>query len=281
MRILVKIPILLLGLASTTAVLGQVDARAIIRRAVAAEDSNWKIARNYTFSERVDLRYLDSEGRVKSSEVNTYEVTLLQGSPYRRLTARDDRALLPREETKEQDKLAKSVAERRKETQAQRDERLAAYQNRPEWQREAWRELPEAFDFQICGEEIQDGHRLYVIQATPRRGYQPRSRTAKVLPHVRGKLWVNKQDHQLVKAEVEVIDTIWVGLFLVRLAKGSRAAFAQTRVDDEVWLPARVQAFASARVGLLKVLHIEQEVSYSGHREPRADYPIVSQMEGK
>jgi hypothetical protein len=272
---------MLLGLASTTAVLGQVDAREIIRRAVAAEDRNWKMARNYTFSERVDLRYLDSEGRVKSSEVNTYEVTLLQGSPYRRLTARDDRALLPREETKEQDKLAKSVAERRKETLAQRSERLAAYQNRPEWQREAWRELPEAFDFQICGEEVQDGHRLYVIQANPRRGYQPRSRTAKVLPHVRGKLWVNQQDHYLVKAEVEMIDTIWVGLFLVRLAKGSRASFAQTRIDDEVWLPARVQAFASARVGLLKVLHIEQEVRYSDHREPQADYPIVSQMESK
>jgi hypothetical protein len=29
------------------------------------------------------------------------------------------------------------------------------------------------------------------------------------------------------------------------------------------------------------VLHIEQEVRYSGHRELQADYPIVSQMESK
>jgi hypothetical protein len=40
---------LLLGLAFTTALSGQVDAREIIRRAVAADELNWKAARNYTF----------------------------------------------------------------------------------------------------------------------------------------------------------------------------------------------------------------------------------------
>jgi hypothetical protein len=58
-----------------------------------------------------------------------------------------------------------------------------------------------------------------------------------------------------------------VGLFLVRLGKGSRAAFEQSQVNEDVWLPRRVQIFASARVGLLKVLHIEQEVTYSKCRE--------------
>ena len=47
----------LLGLAFTTALPGQVDAREIIRRAVAADELNWKAARNYTFLERVELRY--------------------------------------------------------------------------------------------------------------------------------------------------------------------------------------------------------------------------------
>jgi hypothetical protein len=102
-----------------------------------------------------------------------------------------------------------------------------------------------------------------VIEAVPRQGYQPKTRTANVLVHLQGKLWVDKQDYHLVSAEVEVVDTISVGLFLVRLAKGSRAAFEQTRVNHEVWLPRRVQVFVSARLGLLKVLNIEQEVTYS------------------
>jgi hypothetical protein len=102
-----------------------------------------------------------------------------------------------------------------------------------------------------------------VIEATPRQGYQPRSRTGKALRHLEGKLWVDKQDYRLVRAEVNVIDPIWVGLFLVRLATGSRAVFEQDRVNDEVWLPRRVQVNLSVRLGLLKVLNIEQEVIYT------------------
>jgi hypothetical protein len=84
-----------------------------------------------------------------------------------------------------------------------------------------------------------------------------------------------------LKAEVEVVDTISVGLFLVRVAKGSRAAFEQTFVNDEVWLPRHVWAFASARLGLLTVLRIEQEISYSKCREFQIDSPIISQIKAR
>jgi hypothetical protein len=281
MEIPLQTRVLLLILASATALLGQSDARDVIRRAVAADERNWKVARNYNFSERVNLRYLDSQGRVKSQEISIHDVMLLDGSPYRRLVARDDRPLPPGEETKEQEKLARGIAERREETAAQREQRLAEYDRRPEWQREAWRELPEAFDFRLAAEEVWDGHSLHVIEATPRQGYQPRSRTAKLLAHLQGKLWVDRQDYHLVKAEVEVVDTISVGLFLVRVAKGSRAVFEQTLVNSEVWLPRQVRAFVSARLGLLKMLRIEQEISYSRCREFQTDSPIISQIRAR
>jgi hypothetical protein len=257
---------LLLILASASALLGQADAREVIRRAVAADERNWKVARNYTFSERVNLKYLDSQGGVKSQEVRIHDVMLLDGSPYRRLVSRDDLPLPPAEERKEQEKLARSIAERRDETAAKRVQRVTEYDRRPEWQRAAWRELPEAFDFRLAAEEVWDGHSPYVIEATPRQGYQPRSRTANMLAHLRGKLWVDRQDYHLLRAEAEVVDTISVGLFLVRVAKGSRAALEQTFVNDEAWLPCRVQAFASARLGLLKVLRFEQEITYTKFR---------------
>ncbi len=155
--------------ASGTALLGQADAREIIRRAIAADEVNWKVARN---------------------------VILLEGLPYRRLVARDDRPLPPGEEKKEQEKLARGIEERREETGARRAERLAEYARRRDWQREAWRELPEAFDFRLAAEEVWAGIGLYVIEAIPRRGYQPRSRTGKVLANLKGKLWVAKQDYR-------------------------------------------------------------------------------------
>jgi hypothetical protein len=272
---------LLLIVASASALLGQTDAREVIRRAVAADERNWKLARNYTFSERVNLKYLDSQGVVKSQEVRMHDVMLLDGSPYRRLVARDDLPLPPAEERMEQDKLARSIAERRDQTAAQRAQRVTEYDRRPEWLREAWRELPEAFDFRLVAEDMKDGHSLYVIEATPRPGYQPRSRTSNILAHLRGKLWVDRQDYHLLKAEVEVVDTISMGLFLVRVAKGSRAAFEQTFVNEEVWLPRSVQAFASARLGLLKVLRFEQEISYTKCREFQTGAPAILQIKAR
>jgi hypothetical protein len=42
-----------------------------------------------------------------------------------------------------------------------------------------------------------------------------------------------------------------------------------------------VRAFVSIRLGLLKVLRIEQETSYSKCREFQTDSPIVSQMKAR
>jgi hypothetical protein len=256
---------LLLGVASATTLLAQLDAREIILRAVAADSRNWKVARNYSFSERVDLRRLDAQGHVDSEELKTYIVRPLEGSSYRLLAARDDRPLPAIEEKQEQEKLAKNILERQSETEAQRIDRVANYE-RPEWQRDAWRELPEAFDFRLCKDEVLDGQKLFVIEAMPRQAYQPQSHTAKIFSHLQGKLWISQEDYQLVKASVEVTVAITAGLFLIRVAKGSHAELEQTRVNGEVWLPRRMQAVVSARVGLLRVVRIEQEVRYSDCR---------------
>lgn len=272
---------ILVILASGTALFGQTDAREIIRRAVAADELNWRIARNYVFLERTDLRYLDPDGHVKLQEISAHDYTLLDGTPYGRLVAKNDRPLSAAEEKKEREKFARSAAERRAENAAKRAQRLAEYANRPEWQREAWRELPDAFDLRLDGEEMWNGHSLYVIEATPRQGYQGRSRTSKILARVHAKLWVDKQDYHLVKGDVEVIDTISVGFFLVLVSKGSRASFEMTRVNDEVWIPSMVRASASARLGLVKVVRIQQEYSYSNCREVQTDTPIVSRIKAK
>ena len=279
-----KIPgylrMLLLGLASTTALFSQIDAREIIRNSVAADERNWRIARNYGFLRRVELRSLDSQGGLKSSEVKTYDITFQEGTPYSQLVQRDDRPLPATEERREQEILAKSIAERRQETTTERAKRLSAYEGRPDWQREAWHELADAFDFRLAGERRLDNHSIFLIEATPRKGYQPRSRTAKLFRSLKARFWVDQRDHQIVKVEAEVIDTIWIGLFLVRVAKGSRATLELTRVSDGVWLPDRLQVVASARLGLLKTYRFEQRVHYSRYSctptDARTIYPAES-----
>ena len=184
-----------------------------------------------------------------------FELALRQPGMMRPLTAAEER--------KEHDKFAKTSAERQKESASQRAQRVGDYNNRPEWQREAWRDLPEAFDFRRAADAMWQGRQVYVIDATPRAGFQPHSRTGKAMQHLKCKLWIDKQDFNLIKADVEAIDPIWVGLFLVRVAKGTRAGYEQMRVNDEVWLASQVQASISARLGLFKVIRLEHEASYS------------------
>ena len=97
----------------------------IVRQAFAADEQNDEIARNYTFHERSERRSFDKKGRLKSSRSKTHDLTVLDGSVYRRLIARNDQALDPKEEGKEQKKLEKSIARMQKETLPQRKKRLA------------------------------------------------------------------------------------------------------------------------------------------------------------
>ena len=70
---------------------------------------------------------------MKLSEVRTYDVTLQDGTPYRRLVQRDDCALVPTEEKAEHERLGRSIAERRHETAVKRARRLSEYDRRVAW----------------------------------------------------------------------------------------------------------------------------------------------------
>jgi hypothetical protein len=259
-----------------TAAAAQPDAHEIVRRSVAASDENWRIARNYTFLQRTEERQIDSDGRVKSKEVKTYDVTLLGGSPYLRLLERDDHPLPAVEEKKEKAKLEKSIAERMKETPDQRRRRIEDYDQRRERQREAMREVAEAFDFRNIGEGVVDGREVWIVEASPRAGYQPRSRDVKILPHVRGKLWIDQRSYHWVKLEAEVIHPVSWGLFLVRLEPGARIRFDETRVNDEVWLPQHIWVAASARLGVFKKLRVQEDTTYKNFRKFQTDSRLVA-----
>src|SRR5262245_20615459 len=158
--------LLILPLVATVARAADPDPADIVRRSISVENENAKRARNYTFVEREEKRDLDGGGQVKSKRSRTYDVTMLEGSAYRRLIERDDRPLSQTEEQHEQDKLRWSIEERRRETDAQRAKRLAEYDKRPGRNRAVLNEIGDAFDFRLRGEESIDSHPVYVIEAT-------------------------------------------------------------------------------------------------------------------
>ena len=258
------------------AILGAQDPREIVRRSVEIDRKNLEIARNYTYLERREDRELDGSGKVKNTEVQTSDVTLLEGSSYRRLVARNDRPLSPKEQQREEDKLRKSIEERRAETAEQRKLRIADWERRRQRQREPLKELPDAFDFRLAGEEALASGEVYVLDAMPKPGYKPQTPSAAYFPKVKARLWIDKNDYHWAKVEVETLDTISFGGFLVRLAKGTRLIVEQAHVNQEVWLLKSLTLQASARVALIMNVRREIIVTLSDYKKFQVDSRVVS-----
>jgi hypothetical protein len=253
------------------------DPREIVRRSITSELENSKRAKNYTFLQRTEERELDDRGQVKSKLSKTFDVTMLEGSSYRRLIERNDYPLLPKEEKKEEDKLRSSLVDRRHETEAQREKRVAEYDNRPGRNRAMLSEIPEAFDFRLVREESLDSRLAYVIEGAPRAGYHPRSADARILlPKLKLTVWIDKADLNWARIDAEVIDTITWGLCLFKLSPGARFELHQVRVNDEVWLPRYSRIAGSARVAFVKKLNMEQVATFKNYRKFQSDSQIVS-----
>jgi len=264
-------------LASLSLTLGHgQDAREIVRKSVELDQANWLRMKDYTWIARETERHLDARGRVKSQDSKSWETVILYGEPHRRVLERDGKPLSSGEQQKEQQKLDQAVAKLERESPAQHERRLAEYTKQREKDREFLEEIPDLYNFRLEGEETVDGHAAWVISAVPRLDYHPRHSDAKALLKIRGKIWIDQAEYQWVRLEAETTATISYGLFIARLNPGAKLYFEQTRVNDEVWLPKREVTSGSGRVGLLKKIALEQELTWNNYRKFQVDSKIVS-----
>jgi hypothetical protein len=257
------------------AILGAQDPREIVRRSLEIDKRNAEIARSYTYIQRQQQREVDAGGRVKKTESDTYDVTLLEGSSYRRHIAHDDRPLSPKDQAKEEEKLHRSIEDRRKETPEARAQRVQDWERKQEKQRDPLREVPEAFDLKLAGDAKISGVDTWMIDATPRPGYKPHTQASSFFPKVRARFWIAKQDYQWVKIDMESLDTISFGGILLRMAKGSHLEFEAARVNNEVWLPKRVVVRGAMRVALVKLLRGDMTFEFSDYKKFQTESRII------
>jgi uncharacterized iron-regulated protein len=93
---------------------------------------------------------------------------------------------------------------------------------------------------------------------------------------VKARLWIDKDDYHWAKVELETLDTISFGGFLVRLAKGTRLIVEQAHVNQEVWLLKSLTLQASARVALIMNVRREIIVTLSDYKKFQVDSRVVS-----
>ena len=259
--------------ASGTVPLQQI--RELLQRAEQKDLENDKRQRDYTYIERVDRHQLDGHGNVKKIDTWTSEILEIYGEPVVRLTTRNDKPLSANEARKEDDKIQKIIDKRKHESEEDRRKRVEKEEKAREEDRKFVLEIADAFSFRLVGSEVIDGRDAWVLEGDPRPGYQPQRRDARLLSKFRGRVWINQSDLQWVKLDITAIDTVSIGFVLARIHKGTHLVIDMTRVNDEVWLPSRVQLHFDARVALFKSYDDDVEQTYRDYKKFRTDSKIT------
>lgn len=236
---------------------------------------NDKRLKDYTYIDREVQHNLDGKGQTKSTEVKTYEILEIYGEPVQRLIEKDDKPLDAKEAAKEEEKIQKIIDKRKNESEEERHKREEKEAKEREDNHKFAKEVADAFDFKLVGTEQVGGRDAWMIDAEPRPGYDPQMKDAKFLTKIHGRVWIDKEDLQLAKMDIEMLGTISFGWVLARIHEGTRVMLEQTRVNDEVWLPKHVTYAVDARVALLKGYKINGEQEYRDYKKFRASSRIV------
>jgi len=243
----------------------QVNVAELVRQSSANTERNWKEAPKFVFTERDVVEKVDRSGHAKTRTVKTYESMVLEGSDYNRLVAVNDKPLSPQQQRAEDERMAKERERRHNQSPAERQKRVSKYQRERQQDNAMMREMVEAFNYKLIGEETVHGRPCWVLQATPRPGYVPRNRDSRVLTGMQGKLWIDKGDVQWAKVEAEVVKP--VSFYAVAtVTPGTKFTLEQKPVGEGVWLPAHFAVKVNSSILSVFSHNSIDDETYSNYR---------------
>jgi hypothetical protein len=254
------------------------DAREIVRRSIELDQTNWIRRADYTWVERDRERHFDAHDRVTSDHEEGWDMFVLDGLPFTRLTERDGKLLPESEQRKEQKKLDKQTAKLEGQSPEQKQRLATDFEKSRRHERAFLLEIPDAFNFTLDGSEQIDGQDVWVVSAVPKPGYRARSSEGAAFSKIRGRIWIEKAGYQWVKIEAETTSTISFGLFLARMNPGAKLVVEQTRINGEVWLPRREYMIGKGRIGLVKRVAEDDEITWGDYKKFQVDSRIVPRV---
>jgi hypothetical protein len=256
----------------------QPDVMSLIRKAVENDNANDKKAREYMYVQREESK--KKQGNGFKTEVKTSEIFYLYGDRFKRVIAWNDNPLSEKEAKKEEERIAKQMEKHKQESEKDRRKNEEKAEKDREEERKFLDEVAQAYDFKLQGLESVGGRDAWVISGEPRRDFHPKSKEEKILPKIRFKAWIDKEETEWVKVEAEVIDNITFGLFLAKLDKGAHFTLEQARINDEIWLPQHVAVAADARL-LFKHFDIATDITYRDYRKFRTESKITGVVDSQ
>jgi hypothetical protein len=240
------------------------------RNASAAESAR----KDYTYRIHIEQQDLDGKGDLKKSTVIDSDSLTIDGVRVDRVTARNGKPLTPEEAKKESERIDKEVAkdkERRaklqgqgKPTDSRGDEIITAAR------------ILELGSFSNPRRVTMNGRPTIVADYAGDPKAKTRNAAENAIRDLVGTVWIDERDHALARSEGHFLNDYKIGGgLIVDIRKGSSFQAQFTKINGEVWLPARIDADGKIRVLLFGGFNGKVHLVASDFRKFRSTSTIV------
>lgn len=204
-----------------------------------------RVQSRYAYKERRTELHMNPFGRLGTGAVVLYEVTpVADGSAtFRRLLERDGKAV--------------------PDAEPERQER----RTRPRG-RSAVDDAVSMLEFEIAGRQTLDGRPVIVVDFEPRPDGDPQTREGRIAKVMKGRIWVDEEEREVIRAEATAIDSLSFGFGIIaRLNEGTHVTFTRGPVDDDIWMPTSIRLTGQGRAILFRKLTIDHVIEWFDYRE--------------
>ena len=232
------------------------------------------LRRDYTYHVHLEQQELDKSGGVRKQEITDSESVTIDDVRVDRTVERNGRVLTPEEQTKESTRIDKEVAKAR-DRRAKALSRGEDTDDRGDAVLSAARIL-ELGRFSNERRVDLNGRPTIVLDYTGDPGAKTHSQAEEIVRDLVGTVWIDEADHVLVRAEGHFLNDFKIGGgLLADVRKNTNFHFETTRVNDGVWLPARIDGQGSIRLLLFAGFNGRMKLVTSDYRRFRASATVL------
>ncbi len=112
-----------------------------------------------------------------------------------------------------------------------------------------------------------DGHSAVALELSPQPGAAATTEVGRVLARAKGRFWIDETDYEIVRVELQLVDTLASGWGIVaRIQPGATLRMTRGPALDKLWFPTLVEVRADVRLLLVGWKRIDVTYEYSGYR---------------